>query len=427
MAQRVEVNKPRGASEDEAQRLLARVLPRSWIITTNIKEHMFAGPRKPEIDSLLLTPAGLFILDFKNFRGVVTPMLNASWNGPKGTETNPLEQASDNIYPVKDLLGRYDEQLKNIWIESLIVLTNADVEVNWRASDVTADARMHISLLGEVESKVRQIAASKRMSLDSNLASKILAALKPIAIPPNLFSGPDWVDGSASGRNLEDKSVVVVDEQKSQDRPFANNDERTKAQEELKRKLCKLDGTGINPARMVREINEVSSPAAARKIAENIELLSKVRSPLRSPRTPPWARATSSAESNPFTKEKPEAVGYLGTIGNAGTDRHDQRRTIIERGDIRKPVRERFYLREYYDGEQPSSPVSRLIWCIFILLFVALLSWFLYSHGPLTQSGLLPSFARLFTVVVLLVLAVVGVAGVVGNLYDVIRSMFHRA
>ena len=197
MARRIEVNKPRSASEDEAQRLLARILPASWIITTNIKEHMFPGPRKPELDSILVAPVGLFVLDFKNYRGVITPMMNQPWGGLEAMLENPLEQASDNVYPLKDLLERHDKRLKEIWIESLIVLTNEAVELDWHTSDVNADTKTRITLLGEVESKVRRIAATRRMALDSDLASKILEALKPVSVPSRLFAEGDWRDVGA--------------------------------------------------------------------------------------------------------------------------------------------------------------------------------------------------------------------------------------
>jgi len=199
MARRIEVNKPRGASEDEAQRLLARILPPSWIVTTNIKEHMFPGRRKPELDCILLAPLGLFVLDFKNFRGVITPMLNQAWGGVEESSANPLEQIKDNLFPLKDLFEQQDERLRDLWIESLIGLTNESVELDWRSSDLHADARMHVALLGEVEAKARQIAATKRMALDSDLASKILAALKPTSLPNELFSGFDWSGASAVG------------------------------------------------------------------------------------------------------------------------------------------------------------------------------------------------------------------------------------
>jgi hypothetical protein len=196
MARRIEVNKPRGASEDEAQRLLARILPPSWIVTTNIKEHMFPGRRKPELDCILLAPLGLFVLDFKNFGGVITPMLNQAWGGVDESSANPLEQIKDNLFPLKDLFEQQDGRLKDLWIESLIVLTNESVELDWRSSDLHADARMHVALLGEVETKVRQIAATKRMALDPDLASKILAALKPTSLPNGLFAGSDWAGAS---------------------------------------------------------------------------------------------------------------------------------------------------------------------------------------------------------------------------------------
>ncbi|MGY3695047.1 hypothetical protein ACVIGA_005127 [Bradyrhizobium sp. USDA 3240] len=103
MAHLVEINAARSESERAAQIFLAQHLPESWIITTNIKERNFSGRRKPEIDSVVVSPLGIFILDFKNFRGSVTPMTNHVWTG---LEENLFDQADDNVFPVKDLIER---------------------------------------------------------------------------------------------------------------------------------------------------------------------------------------------------------------------------------------------------------------------------------------------------------------------------------
>jgi hypothetical protein len=218
MARRIELFKPRGASEDEAQRVLARILPASWIITTNIKEHMFAGPRRPEIDSVLLAPLGLFVLDFKNFRGVITPMSNQPWGGLQEMKANPLEQAYDNMYSVKNLLERHDEKLKDIWIEPLIVLTNESVELDWRTSDVNAESRIRVALLGEVEARVRQIAATKRMALGADMAAKVLDAFKPISVPDGLFDRDDW-----RSANTIDKAVPSRPPRSPEAKPAADD------------------------------------------------------------------------------------------------------------------------------------------------------------------------------------------------------------
>jgi hypothetical protein len=156
---------------------------------------MFSGHLSREIDSVLLTPLGLFVLDFKNFSGAVTPMSSQAWGGLKPDAKNPLEQIFDSIYPVKDLLKRSDKLFDNIKIEGLIVLTGNKVELDWRSSDVRPDKRMHISLLGEVEASVRQIAGATRITpLNSELASKALQALnlKPASFPNGLFGSADW-------------------------------------------------------------------------------------------------------------------------------------------------------------------------------------------------------------------------------------------
>ena len=173
---------------------------------------MFSGSRKPEIDSILITPLGLFVLDFKNYHGTITPRSNGAWGGAEDDRRNPLEQIQDNMYSVKDLLKAHDEQFKDIRLETLIVLTNQDAELDWRGSNVNADARMQISLIGEVEVKVRQL-ATKLKPLNRDVASKVLDALQLVSVPADLFISADWGESKSTiepGRNFSDSSESSV-------------------------------------------------------------------------------------------------------------------------------------------------------------------------------------------------------------------------
>src|ERR1700687_429617 len=122
MAHLVAINTPRSDSERDAQILLTRLLPSSWIVTTNIYEYNFPGKRKPEIDSIVICPLGLFVLDFKNYRGAITPMVTRAWL--PADVSNALEQCQNNIFSVKDLLRSYEEKLGEVWVEWLVVLSH---------------------------------------------------------------------------------------------------------------------------------------------------------------------------------------------------------------------------------------------------------------------------------------------------------------
>ncbi|HTR18980.1 MAG TPA: hypothetical protein VMH91_03340 [Candidatus Paceibacterota bacterium] len=79
-------------------------------------------------------------------------------------------------------------------------------------------------------------------------------------------------------------------EEAPQGPPFEKEEDRVQTQAELRGELKRIEGTGVNPAPLIKRIDELKSPAAAEKIKADIEVLSKVRSPLRSQTRPPWAR-----------------------------------------------------------------------------------------------------------------------------------------
>jgi uncharacterized membrane protein len=200
MAHLVKINEPRNESERRAQHRLSETLPASWLVTTNIKEHNFLGRRKPELDSVIICPFGIWILDFKNNRGVITPMSNGAWLGSNEKSKNPFEQGNDNLYPLKDLLRSYEERLGEFRIEYLIVLTNKDVELDWKQSDVNPDLRKHVALIGDVKAKISQFSRHKA-PLNAQLARQALAALKPrTSLPDEPFTHSDWITSDKVAR-----------------------------------------------------------------------------------------------------------------------------------------------------------------------------------------------------------------------------------
>jgi Nuclease-related domain len=78
----VEVS-PGSGSESKAQRCLAEALPNDWIVTTNIQSHNFEDwglSGRGDADSIVISPRGIFVLEFKNWRGAsIIPNKNKAW------------------------------------------------------------------------------------------------------------------------------------------------------------------------------------------------------------------------------------------------------------------------------------------------------------------------------------------------------------
>ena len=193
MAQLVEINRGSPA-ERQAQVALINALPASWIVTTNVDERNFSGiglRSKTELDCVLITPLGVFILDFKDHNGIITPFQNALWKiDDLKEEENPLDQMRSHIFALKRLFQRKLEL--EIWIEGLVVFTRNGVELNWDASDIDdPELKLHVVRVTEVASSVRAL-ASRRRRLSAADAYHALQALKPAKLPDNLFSHDQW-------------------------------------------------------------------------------------------------------------------------------------------------------------------------------------------------------------------------------------------
>jgi hypothetical protein len=211
MAHFIPINPPRTEAENEAQRLLARILPTSWIVTTNVYEHNFPTRRKTEIDSIVICPFGLFILDFKNFKSRqarIIPMANRVWDGLEGNAPNPIAEAQNKIFALKDLFRAHNQELDDeLWVEWLVVLTHRESELDWSSSDLNSDSILHVCSIGQVEGNIRQIGLARRVLLDRKLARQALRALKPAQLPSRLFdvwndTSPRHAVGLPSATNL---------------------------------------------------------------------------------------------------------------------------------------------------------------------------------------------------------------------------------
>lgn len=194
MAQLVSINEG-DPSEVKAQRYLRDHLPDSWIVTTNVDERNFEGlglKIKTELDCVLITPVGVFVLDFKNYRGSVIPSQSGRWKVNDRYVDNPFSQRRKHEFALKELLKRSAKvQQQAIWIEGLIVFTARGVKLDWSASDIDHDdLRSRAISISQVESSVRKIASGRNFSVE--VARTALAALKPAEVPPNLFDS--WRD-----------------------------------------------------------------------------------------------------------------------------------------------------------------------------------------------------------------------------------------
>ncbi len=177
------------ASEHRAHSILRDALPAAWVITTNVQEHNFEGLRgKREFDSILISPLGVFIIDFKDLRGVTKPSTNGSWVRSDGTHIkNPFSQIRRGWTFLANFL-QTRLGLK-VWIDGLIVLTHRSGRIDWDDSDVEPDLRARVVDINEVEKGIRQLASLESRYLDLQTARKVLQALKPSHVPKEAFSG----------------------------------------------------------------------------------------------------------------------------------------------------------------------------------------------------------------------------------------------
>lgn len=246
MARLIQINTPRSDSERVAQGVLATSLPDSWLLTTNIKERNFSGRRKPEIDSIVLSPLGVFILDFKNSRGHVTPMTNRVWGG---LEENLFEQADDNVFPVKDLMR---SQAGEVFVSSIIVFTHEDVLIDWQLSDVVDNQKLRVTYVRDVEARIRDIAGNRR-KLDPYTARKALEALKPADIPDEVFRHTDWLSASPSDQISSHQGDPSIEDESTR-KLFAAIDESASLDNELLRLGLSTEGEIAESARAAFEL-----------------------------------------------------------------------------------------------------------------------------------------------------------------------------
>jgi hypothetical protein len=176
------------SAEQRAHEALGDLLPISWILTTNVPRYTFAGfLNARELDSVLITPLGIFVLDFKEFRLPILPRTHDRWVRSDGKQIkNPFRQIDLACMLLKEYFERSTKL--SLWIEGLIVVTNDNGFIDWKNSDVPDGLIKSVVRLHEVEQYVRKKFSERKRKLDARQAQRALDSLKPFDRGIDLFS-----------------------------------------------------------------------------------------------------------------------------------------------------------------------------------------------------------------------------------------------
>ena len=210
MAQLVVIDPPRDDAERNAQKLLANMLPVSWIVTTNIYEAHFPkrrGRTKSEVDSVLICPVGVIVLSLKHYSGLIVPKTSGRWGGVIEKD-NPINKVTNQMYQIKHLTK--NELGDKFKLERLIVLTNRRVELDWTSTQLPQDEKLRITRVPDVEATVRAITEGGKTLLDGEKARQILVALETPEIGDDLFNHQDWKRDFTASRDAE-RTVQSLD------------------------------------------------------------------------------------------------------------------------------------------------------------------------------------------------------------------------
>lgn len=205
----VEVN-PGSGPESKAQRCLAGALPSDWIVTTNIQSHNFEDwglSGRGDADSIVISPRGIFVLEFKNWRGAsIIPNKNKAWVVDGAERKNPFPQGQAKRYAIKDLFKNFDRRFDDDSLfQYLIVLTHPEGVLDWSASDIRGPLRSRVALLDQVPDRIREIEPREKKKLHADLVRKALQELAPAVMPAEVAES--WAI-RPSRSHLEIKQVV---------------------------------------------------------------------------------------------------------------------------------------------------------------------------------------------------------------------------
>ena len=82
------------------------------------------------IDHIVLTPNGIFVIETKNNKGKIT-CHGDYWSRESGGKIgNPSKQAKGNARKIKDIIESLEEfKSLGLWVEPIVVFSNYDVEL----------------------------------------------------------------------------------------------------------------------------------------------------------------------------------------------------------------------------------------------------------------------------------------------------------
>lgn len=123
-------------------KVLKSVLPDQFFLINDVKPRDGYG----NIDHVILSPNGIFVIETKNYRGKITCQRDVWSKKAGGRIGSPSIQAKMNAVRIKKLIES-NEKIKSLrlWIEAIIVFSNLDTELN--INDPTVEIKNPYSLL----------------------------------------------------------------------------------------------------------------------------------------------------------------------------------------------------------------------------------------------------------------------------------------
>lgn len=177
------------AAERRAIEFLAEHLPEGYHLTTPARDIGGKHDREREVDGILVSEAGILVLEYKNLAGRVQPTTYGPWKRTQGrspgkAEQNPFEQA-DNA--AKRLANYLKDRTKTgtlpCFIDYLIVLTHPRCTLDtaeWAGND--ADEK-RVCLLSDAPGVILQ-----RLNGDPVFSGRDIQSILDVLAKPGILS-----------------------------------------------------------------------------------------------------------------------------------------------------------------------------------------------------------------------------------------------
>jgi hypothetical protein len=111
------------AGERHVTQLLKSALPDDYYLINNVIPRQGHG----NIDHVVLSPRGIFVIETKNWSGKITCHAN-QWSRKRG---NPSKQVKVNALRIKDIIcsmGQFNS--RKIWVEAIVVFSNYNAKLS---------------------------------------------------------------------------------------------------------------------------------------------------------------------------------------------------------------------------------------------------------------------------------------------------------